>query len=84
MAQQYLADISLKTMSQLHRAIVHLTGGQVLGSAFGMPVVELHTVGRKPGQPRPAMLTAPVTDGDRWCWWPPRAAMTASCNCTAT
>src|ERR1700741_4150644 len=63
--QQYLADISLKTMSQLHRAIVHLTGGQVLGSAFGMPVVELHTVGRKSGQPRSTMLTAPVIDGDR-------------------
>ena len=63
--QQYLADISLKTMSQLHRAIVHLTGGQVLGSAFGMPVVELHTVGRKSGQPRSTMLTAPVTEGDR-------------------
>ena len=31
--QQYLVDISLKTMSQIHRAIVHLTGGQVLGSA---------------------------------------------------
>ena len=63
--QQYLADISLKTMSQLHRAIVHLTGGQVLGLAFGMPVVELHTVGRKSGQPRSTMLTAPVTEGDR-------------------
>ena len=63
--QQYLADISLKTMSQLHRAIVHLTGGQVLGSAFGMPVVELHTVGRKSGQPRSTILTAPVTEGDR-------------------
>ena len=63
--QQYLADISLKTMSQLHRAIVHLTGGQVLGSAFGMPVVELHTVGRKSGQPRSTMLTAPVIEGDR-------------------
>jgi deazaflavin-dependent oxidoreductase (nitroreductase family) len=63
--QQYLADISLKTMSQLHRAIIHLTGGQVLGSAFGMPVVELHTVGRKSGQPRSTMLTAPVIDGDR-------------------
>ena len=62
--QQYLADISLKTMSQLHRAIVHLTGGQVLGSAFGMPVVELHTVGRKSGQPRSTMLTAPVIEGD--------------------
>ena len=63
--QQYLADISLKTMSQLHRAIVHLTGGQVLGSAFGMPVVELHTVGRKSGQPRSTMLTVPVIEGDR-------------------
>ena len=63
--QQSLADISLKTMSQLHRAIVHLTGGQVLGSAFGMPVVELHTVGRKSGQPRSTMLTAPVIEGDR-------------------
>lgn len=63
--QQYLADISLKTMSQLHRAIVHLTGGQVLGSAFGMPVVELLTVGRKSGRPRSTMLTAPVIEGDR-------------------
>jgi hypothetical protein len=61
--QQYLADISLKSMSQLHRAIVHLTGGQVLGSAFGMPVVELHTVGRKSGQPRSARRarTTPTT-----------------------
>ena len=37
----------------------------MLGSAFGMPVVELHTVGRKSGQPRSTMLTAPVTEGDR-------------------
>jgi deazaflavin-dependent oxidoreductase (nitroreductase family) len=63
--QHYLADISMKTMSRVHRAIVHLAGGQVLGSAFGMPVVELHTVGRKSGRPRSTMLTAPVIDGDR-------------------
>jgi len=63
--QQYLADIGLKAMSQAHRAIVHLTGGQVLGSVLGMPVVELHTVGRKSGLPRSTMLTAPVVDGDR-------------------
>jgi deazaflavin-dependent oxidoreductase (nitroreductase family) len=63
--QQYLADISLKTISGLHRAVVHLSGGRVLGSAFGMPVVELHTVGRTSGLPRSAMLTAPVVDGDR-------------------
>lgn len=63
--QHYLADISLKTMSRVHRTILHLTGGHVLGSAFGMPVVELHTVGRTSGLPRSTMLTAPVIDGDR-------------------
>ena len=62
--QQYLADIGLKTMSRVHQTIVHLTGGSVLGSVFGMPVVELHTVGRRFGQPRSTMLTAPVVDGD--------------------
>jgi deazaflavin-dependent oxidoreductase (nitroreductase family) len=63
--QQYLTDIGLKAMSRAHRTIVHLSGGQVLGSALGMPVVELHTVGRKSGLPRSTMLTAPVIDGDR-------------------
>ncbi len=63
--QQFLSDLGLKTISQAHRAIVHLSGGRVLGSAFGMPVVELHTVGRVSGRPRSTMLTAPVIDGDR-------------------
>jgi deazaflavin-dependent oxidoreductase (nitroreductase family) len=63
--QHYLADIGLKTMSRVHQAIVHLTGGSVLGSAFGMPVVELHTVGRTSGRPRSTMLTAPVVDGEK-------------------
>lgn len=63
--QHYLADIGFKTVSRAHRAIVHLSGGRVLGSALGMPVVELHTVGRRSGQPRSTMLTAPVVDGDR-------------------
>ena len=38
----------------------------MLNSAFGMPAVELHTVGRKSGKPRSTMLTAPVVDGDRF------------------
>ena len=63
--QQYLADVGLKTMSRVHRAIVQLSGGKILGSAFGMPVVELHTVGRVSGRPRSTMLTSPVIDGDR-------------------
>lgn len=60
-----LADIGFKAMSLAHRAILHATGGRVLGSAFGMPVVELRTVGRRSGLPRTTMLTAPVIDGDR-------------------
>ncbi len=63
--QQHLADAGLKAMSRAHRAILRLSGGRVLGSAFGMPAVELHTVGRTTGLPRSTMLTAPVIDGDR-------------------
>ena len=63
--QQQLADIGLKTMSRVHRAILRTSNGHVLNSAFGMPVVELHTVGRKSGLPRSTMLTAPVVDGQR-------------------
>jgi len=63
--QQQLADIGLKTMSRVHRVILRGTGGRVLNSAFGMQVVELHTVGRKSGLPRSTMLTAPVIDGQR-------------------
>jgi deazaflavin-dependent oxidoreductase (nitroreductase family) len=60
-----VADAGLKNMSRAHRALLGLTGGRVLSSAFGMPVVELHTVGRISGLPRSTMLTAPVVDGDR-------------------
>jgi deazaflavin-dependent oxidoreductase (nitroreductase family) len=60
-----LTDVGFRTVSQVHRAIVHVTGGRVLGSFLAMPVVELHTVGRKSGLPRSTMLTAPVVIGDR-------------------
>jgi deazaflavin-dependent oxidoreductase (nitroreductase family) len=63
--QQSLTDVYLKAMTQAHRTILLLTGGKVLGSISGMPVVELHTVGRKSGRPRSTLLTAPVIDGDR-------------------
>lgn len=63
--KQRLNDLFLKTVSRAHRAVVHATNGRVGGSAMGMPVVELRTVGRRSGQPRFTMLTAPVVDGDR-------------------
>jgi deazaflavin-dependent oxidoreductase (nitroreductase family) len=63
--RQTVADVGLKSMNRTHRLILRVTGGRVLRSAFGMPAVELHTVGRKSGRPRSTMLTAPVVDGER-------------------
>lgn len=63
--QQTAADTMLKAMSRSHQAILRLSGGRFLNRAFGMPAVELKTIGRKSGLPRTTMLTAPVSDGDR-------------------
>ncbi len=64
-ARQSLADTGFRTMNTLHRAVLHLSGGRLLRRPFGMPVVELRTVGRRSGRPRVTMLTAPVVDGER-------------------
>ncbi len=63
--RQTAADLGLKVMNRTHRTVLRLSGGRILGSAFGMPAVELHTVGRVTGRPRSTMLTAPVVDGHR-------------------
>jgi deazaflavin-dependent oxidoreductase (nitroreductase family) len=63
--KQSYADLGLKTLSQVHRAIVHASGGRLAQSAFGMPTVELLTVGRKSGRTRSTMLTAPVVNGEQ-------------------
>jgi deazaflavin-dependent oxidoreductase (nitroreductase family) len=60
-----VVDAGFKTMQRVHRAVLSLSGGRLAAVAFGMPVVELHTVGRRSGLPRTTMLTAPVIDGDR-------------------
>ena len=54
-----------KAVNVVHRTVYSATGGRVGGSGFGMPVVILTTIGRKSGQPRDTMLTAPLEDGDR-------------------
>ena len=57
-------DLALKTMNLVHRVILKTTGGRQGWKAFGMPVLELTTVGRRSGQPRSVMLTSPVQEGD--------------------
>ncbi len=63
--QQQVADLGFKVLNRIHHTVLRATGGRFMGKAFGMPVVELHTVGRRSGRPHSAMLTAPVVDGDR-------------------
>jgi deazaflavin-dependent oxidoreductase (nitroreductase family) len=60
-----LPDIGFKIMGLSHRAILRLSGGRILNSAYGMPVLELRTTGRTTGQVRPTTLTSPVFDDNR-------------------
>jgi deazaflavin-dependent oxidoreductase (nitroreductase family) len=47
----------------LHRTVLRVTGRRYGTSAFGMPMVELHTTGRKSGLERTVVLASPVTRG---------------------
>jgi deazaflavin-dependent oxidoreductase (nitroreductase family) len=57
------SDLVLKTMNAVHRVLLRLTGNRVGASVAGMPSLELTTIGRKTGQPRKVMLTAPLQEG---------------------
>lgn len=57
-------DVLFRGINAFHRTVVRATRGRVGGSLAGMPVVVLETVGRRSGQPRRTMLTAPVVDGE--------------------
>ncbi len=54
----------LKAMNTAHRALLAVTGGRLGDSFFGMPSVELTTTGRKSGERRSVMLTAPIIEND--------------------
>ncbi|HEX8002344.1 MAG TPA: nitroreductase family deazaflavin-dependent oxidoreductase [Mycobacteriales bacterium] len=59
-----LKDVAARGITGFHHALVRVSGGRVGGRLVGMPVVILETTGRKSGQVRRTMLTAPVVDGD--------------------
>jgi deazaflavin-dependent oxidoreductase (nitroreductase family) len=48
-----------------HRTLLKLTGGRFPHAVLGMTPVELHTVGRKSGQWRSTLLTAPICTDQR-------------------
>jgi deazaflavin-dependent oxidoreductase (nitroreductase family) len=58
-------DVAFKFMNGAHRVLRTLSGGRFGNAFMNMPVLELTTTGRKSGQPRATMLTAPLVEGDR-------------------
>lgn len=58
------ADVVLKVMNGVHRALLALSRGRVGRELDRMPVLELITVGRRSGMPRAVLLTAPARDGE--------------------
>lgn len=60
------SDLVFKTMNAVHRVALKLTGNRVGANLAGMPSLELITVGRKSGKPRPVMLTSPLQEGDAY------------------
>ncbi|GAB90769.1 nitroreductase family deazaflavin-dependent oxidoreductase [Gordonia rhizosphera] len=65
MAEPIWGDWGPKLMNKAHWVVLTLSGGRLLNKPFGMPLVELHTVGRKSGLPRSCYLTTPVHDDQR-------------------
>jgi deazaflavin-dependent oxidoreductase (nitroreductase family) len=55
----------IDVMNRTHRTLFDVSNGRLLNGAFGMPVVRLTTTGRRSGEPRHTMLTAPVRDDER-------------------
>ena len=54
------SDFVLKSMNNIHRAILTVSGGRKGWNAGNMPVLKLTTVGRKSGDKREVMLTSPL------------------------
>jgi deazaflavin-dependent oxidoreductase (nitroreductase family) len=58
-------DTAARLMTGLHRVVYNASGGKLLGTGLGMPVVVLTTIGRTSGQPRQTMLTIPYQWDDK-------------------
>jgi deazaflavin-dependent oxidoreductase (nitroreductase family) len=62
-ARDTLTDFGFKAVNVLHRGVMKLGIGK---KGYGMPVVELHTTGRKSGLDRTSVLTSPLQYDGTW------------------
>lgn len=63
--QQRVMDAVVKSMNGIHRAVLAVSGGRLGNRLLGMTALELHTTGKRSGQRRSVMLTAPVHEPER-------------------
>lgn len=64
-ARETMTDVGMKTLNAVHKGLLKLSGGRIGSTAGGMAAVELHTIGRKSGERRSTMLTAPIHTDER-------------------
>ncbi len=60
-----VVDAGFKMLNLTHKAALKVTSGRWPNVLFGMPGVELETIGRTSGEPRTTMLTTPIHDESR-------------------
>jgi deazaflavin-dependent oxidoreductase (nitroreductase family) len=60
-----LGDRALAVLSGFHRLVIRVSRGRIGWRIARMPALELQTVGRRTGQPRTTILSAPVVEPER-------------------
>jgi deazaflavin-dependent oxidoreductase (nitroreductase family) len=60
-----LRESAIDLINRVHRVLFNTSNGRIGSGLLGMPVVSLTTTGRRSGEPRQTMLTAPVHSDDR-------------------
>lgn len=60
------SDAFLHFMNGANRLLQRVSGGRAGWEFLGMPVLELTTTGRKSGEKRPTLLTAPLIRGESY------------------
>jgi deazaflavin-dependent oxidoreductase (nitroreductase family) len=60
-----LGDRAMSVLSGFHRWVIRVSRGRLGWRIARMATVELHTVGRRTGQSRTTILSAPIVEPDR-------------------
>ena len=64
-AREKFIDAGAWMLETGHRVLLKLSGGRFPRTVMGMQPVELHAIGRKTGERRSTLLTAPICDDTR-------------------